>query len=97
MFKTPNRNIKSLQIQLVNSFIQAHDLTCHCNNPGFHTLLIAAKQIGPEITPSEKQQIQQCLGTTTTEEDAGEDPAIDFGDLDALFAEPGKEENTTGR
>lgn len=90
MFKTPPRNNKSLQLQLVNSFISSHDIACDCQNPGFHTLLIAATKIGKELNKKEKDQIIQCLGDTTTTPEEEDEP--DLGDLDALFAEDGGED-----
>lgn len=98
MFKTPTINKKQLQLQLINTWVQTHDLTCDCNNPGFHVLHIAAEQIGPELNKKDKQQIIKCLGETTGK-DAAADPGdnLDFGDLDALFAEDGDEEKEDTR
>lgn len=91
MFRTPPRNNKALQLQLINSFISSHDIACSCSNPGFHTLLITATKIGKELTKEEKNQIIQCLGDTTTTPEEEEEP--DLGDLDALFAENGGEDD----
>lgn len=92
MFKPPTTNNKKIQLQLINSWIHCHDLTCSCDNPGFHILQIAAQQIGPELKKQEKEQIIKCLGQTSTEDAAGgQDSDIDLGDLDALFAEDGDE------
>lgn len=85
MFSTPQFSQRKLELQLVNNFIGAHDLVCSCNNPGFHSLLILGKQIGPELNQQDKQQIKQCLGSDDT---ATADTAdLDFGDLEKLFAE----------
>lgn len=98
MFKNPTLSTKKLQLQLINTWIQTHDLTCDCNNPGFHVLQIAAKQIGPELKPQDKQQIIKCLGeTSTTDAAADTDPDIALEDLEALFAEDGDSEKDTTR
>lgn len=71
-----------------------HDLICDCDEPGFHSLHIATKQIGSELTKLQKQQLIKCLGETTTGDAAAGEEDHDFGDLDALFAEDGEEKPT---
>lgn len=86
MFSTPNYSKKQLQLQLTNSFVTNHDFICDCKKPTFHCMIILAKQLAPELTQQEKQQIIQCLGETdTTTEDIGTD--LDAGELEKLFAE----------
>lgn len=90
-------NNKKDQLQFINCVINVHDLKCECQNPLFHATRILLKQLAPEITQQEKQQLQQCLGdpaTTTTVEDTG----FDTGDLEKLFGEDDGdgEEDLTG-
>lgn len=76
--------------------VGTHDLLCECYNPLFHSAKIILKQLAPEITDQERQQLQECLGTkdTTKEEDA---TGIDIGDLEKLFEEDdGDDDPTTG-
>lgn len=94
MFKAPTRNNKKLQLQLVNGFIHMHDLTCDCDNPGYHVLQITCNQIGKDLKPTEKQQLIKCLGETTTGDAAAGEEDLDLGNLDALFADDGDEETT---
>lgn len=93
MFLTPRYSTKQTQLQLTNAAISCHDLACSCNNPGFHTLLTLAKQIGPELNKQERNQILQCLGdtTTATEPTAEEDHGLE--DLEELFAEGATDDN----
>ena len=87
MFLTPSRNTKQNQLQLTNAAITCHDLTCSCNNPGFHTLLTLTKQIGPELTEQEKTQLIKCLGITTADTARTEEEDHGLEDLEELFAE----------
>lgn len=51
-------------------------------------------QTANELTTKQKQQLQQCLGTTPEDADTAGDGA-DFGeDLERLFAEDGDEDYT---
>lgn len=94
MFKTPSRNIKKLQLDVVNGFIHIHDIACSCNEPGYHTLQIAINQIGKDLTKQQRNQLIKCLGENTTGDAADGDADLQFGDLDALFAEGGEEDPT---
>lgn len=87
MFLTPRRSTKENQLQLTNSFVTSHDLTCSCQKPAFHCFLLLAKQLGPELSPQEKTQILQCLGETTTGTDVTEREDHGLEDLEELFAE----------
>nr|QMI58088.1 ORF2 [Torque teno virus] len=90
-------NNKKNQLKFINCVVGCHDLLCECYNPLFHSAKIILKQLEPEITPQEKQQLQECLGTkdTTKEEDAT--TGIDIGDLEKLFEEDaGEDDPTTG-
>lgn len=80
------------QLKLVNHFVSAHDLLCECPEPAKHCFNVLLKQLKPEFTEQDKNQIKQCLGTATTaavEEDAGLDP----GDLEKLFGDDDGEED----
>lgn len=94
MFHNPNYSTKQKERALINGFVHNHDLICICKNPAYHCLLTLSKQLGPELNQQEKQQIQQCLGTTTT--DNADGVAEDHGleDLEKLFAEDPTEEDT---
>lgn len=86
MFKTPSRTTKQLELQLVNSFVSSHDLTCYCKNPAYHCLWILTKQLSKELKPEEKEQIKQCLGedhTTIAEDTTG----IATEDLEEIFGQ----------
>lgn len=82
---------KKDQIQLVNLFVGGHDLKCQCDKPALHSAEILLKQLSGELTSSEKQHLQKCLGTTTdhTEENGG----VTGEDLEALFADPGGDDD----
>lgn len=94
MFSSPRFTTKQKEKSLINSYVTSHDLTCDCSNPAFHCALILLKHLGPELNQQDKQQLKKCLGeeTTTTKED---DIGIDAGDLEALFANDGEEEEDT--
>ncbi len=95
MFKTPPKNTKATQLALVNSFVATHDLACICQKPAIHCLHILLKQLQPELTEEDKNQIKQCLGTETTGQE--EDVGFDLEGLDTLFAEDDIEkEDITG-
>lgn len=94
MFKPQTYNDKKLQLLITNSLIHSHDLACDCNDPTFHSTLLILKQLGKEFTDQQKQQIKQCLGTTTEEKDT-DDHGDDFGkELEDLFAEDGDTAHT---
>lgn len=79
-------NNKKQQLQYINLCIGAHDLVCDCQEPGFHSLKLLANQIGRELQPEQKKEIQKCLGITTGEDHTDIDN-IDIGDLEKLFEE----------
>ncbi len=91
MFQTPTLTTKAKQLALVNGFVKDHDYICQCSNPAFHCLLVLTKQLAPELKPEEKQQIKECL-TTTTEEPTGDADIPDIGDLERIFAEDDTED-----
>lgn len=84
MFQNPNYGHRRLQLEITNTCIQVHGLTCSCNNPGYHLLQILTEQIGKELKPEEKNQLKQCLGDQGTTAAGGEEDHI-FGDLEELF------------
>lgn len=71
----------ALKLQLVNTTVSCHDLTCGCSQPLIHLHQILTEEINKN---------QQCL-TSGTAADHGED-VIDAGDLETLFAEELTEE-----
>lgn len=85
---------RNQQLSLINTFCCCHDLLCKCYNPAYHCLKELATQLGKELSPEQKKEIQKCLGITTAEDGAAaDDPGFDTGDLEALFAEDGKDED----
>lgn len=96
MFKTPNFSTKEKELQLINGFVQQHDLLCICPKPAVHCLHILTKKLLPELTDQDKNQLIQCLGTTATatEEDHGKDADIGLEDLERLFEEDTTENDT---
>lgn len=88
LYKT-NRSINN---QLINCAVNCHDLCCGCETPTKHLGIILLKASNPEsFTKQEKEEIQQCLGTTTEENITEDDPGFGEGELERLFSE----ENTT--
>lgn len=87
MFSTPNYTTKAKENHLINGFIHFHDMVCNCNGPAKHCLNILIKKLAPELSTQEKQQIQKCLTTTTTEDADGDADPFGLGDLEDLFAE----------
>lgn len=94
MFHTPNLTTKGKEKQLVNAFVSCHDLSCNCNEPAFHSLLVLTKTLAPELSEKNKQQLIACLGSTTTAATATEEEDLGIEDLEKLFAEDGTEEET---
>lgn len=89
-------NATSIQGQLLNTFVSAHDLTCGCDHPIEHIIWTTATKGKPtRFTDEEKKKLKECLGF-------GEDPTIkeeettglDTGDLEKLFAHDDDEEDT---
>ncbi len=85
--QTPQYTSAALNLQLINSLHNNHDLCCGCQNPSEHLLFLLATKVKPtNFTKEEKKQIQKCLGfgdgRTTEDEDTGLEP----GDLEKLFA-----------
>lgn len=78
---------------LLNTCIQAHDLTCGCPDPlKCLACLIFYKAEPTNFTNEEKQQIRKCLGTIDGGDLGPIEDGIDAGDLDVLFAEDGEKE-----
>lgn len=96
MFLSPTFTTKQKQLQLINGFVQQHDYLCICKKPAFHCLKILTEQLAPELSEPEKQQIKQCLGTTTTDTatDRGEEEDIGLEDLEKLFENDPTEDDT---
>lgn len=72
--KKPVYEKRALELQLINSTIQIHDLTCGCEEPLKHL----------------DHLIKKCLTTTEdhgTTTGTAEEEHFDAGDLDRLFAE----------
>lgn len=78
---------KGLNLQIVNTYVNIHDLNCGCNEPLKHII----------------QQIQQqeptlkCLTTGEIGENPGLEDGVDGlgeGELEALFADTEKEDTT---
>lgn len=72
-------------IKITNAFVAIHDLKCECDEPAVHSLKILLKQLEPELTSQQKQEIKKCLGTTTVQEE--EDGGVTGEDLERIFAE----------
>lgn len=94
MFHTPNLSTKGKEKQLINAFVGSHDLLCNCNEPAFHCLQILTKNLAPELSKNNKDQLIQCLGTTTTAATAGGEEDLGIEDLEKLFAEDGTDDDT---
>ncbi len=62
-----------------------HDLKCECDEPAVHSLKLLLNQLKPELTPTQKQEIKKCLGTTGDPEE--EDGGVTGEDLERIFAE----------
>ncbi len=88
-------NTKEQQINWINTLVHVHDLQCYCNKPLEHTIdTIFKQEKNLRLENSTKQNIQKCLtiDTVTIKE---EDDQFGDGELEALFAEDGGEENAT--
>lgn len=80
---------KQLNLQIVNTYVNIHDLNCGCDEPLKHII----QQI-----QDQEPSLKPCLTTTATGEDPGPVDGVDGlgdGELEALFAET-NEEDTTG-
>lgn len=71
-----------------------HDNFCGCDHPADHLLYAVAKKSGYLVVKNQ----QKCLTTGQEEKDGGgeEDIGLEPGELDALFAETGSEDDETG-
>lgn len=79
---------KGLQLQIVNTYVNIHDLNCGCDEPLKHII----KQI-----EEQEPTLKRCHTTTETGENHGQEDFVDElgeGDLEALFAEPDGEDTT---
>lgn len=77
---------KQLNLQIVNTYVNIHDLNCGCNKPLEHII--------EQITTQEPSL--KCLTTTGAGDGrTGEEEDEPFGaeDLEALFAEPDTEKD----
>ncbi len=96
----PVYNVEGRNQQWLNNIVGMHDVWCGCNKPFvhlFHTLI--TKNGFNQLTPTEIQEIKQCLGptsdkgTSTEEKDTekdGPEGDLTFGDLEKLFEEDGE-------
>lgn len=81
-------NEKQLNLQIVNTYVNIHDLNCSCEEPLKHII----KQI------QEQEPTLKCLTTGETGENPGLEDGVDGlgdGELEALFADT-EEKDTTG-
>lgn len=79
---------KQLNLQIVNTYVNVHDLNCSCDEPLKHII----QQI------QEQEPTLKCLTTGETGGDHGLEDGVDGlgeGELEALFAET-EEKDTTG-
>ncbi len=76
---------KPKQIQFMNCIVGIHDFACKCSSPALHSAKIILKQLNPDLTEEERNQLKKCLGTTTDRTDAAGDAAGE--DLEAVFGE----------
>ncbi len=85
---------KNLENQWVNNIFSSHDLMCGCTDAIKHLLIILNRQ-GKAPKPEEEIDNIKCL-ITGEKDDHGEDTEDIFGDgeLEQLFAEDTKEEET---
>lgn len=89
--KPPRYGPRGLELQLLNSIFQNHDLCCGCDDPLYHILSIINTQNNANLSDTKLKEIKCLLtGETTDKEDhedgaAGVLDAIEDGDLDALF------------
>lgn len=85
----PKYTPRQLNLQMVNTYVQIHDLHCHCKKPLLHII---------EQIEQQEPSIKKCRATTTADagtQDGDED--IDHfgpGELERLFAED--DANTDG-
>lgn len=89
--KPPRYGPRGLELQLLNSIFQNHDLCCGCDDPLYHILSIINTHNKANLSDTKLKEIKCLLtGEDTDKEDhadgtAGVLDAIDDGDLDALF------------
>ncbi len=78
--KPTNYSKNGLNNQILNTYVNIHDLNCGCDN--------ALKHIVLQILEKEPE-IKKCLTTTTTGETTGdgEEDVLGEGDLERFFAE----------
>ena len=79
---------KGLNLQIVNTYVNIHDLNCGCTQPLKHII----QQI-----EDQEPSIKEWRTTTATGDDHGPEDGVDGlgeGELEALFADT--EEDTTG-
>lgn len=80
------------KLNFINTICSCHDLTCPCDQAPFHSLKLLTTQLSAELTTTQKEEIQKCLGITTAGDGVGaDDPGFDTGDLEKLFEEDGDE------
>lgn len=90
-FRPPRYGQRGLELQLLNSIFQNHDLCCGCDDQLLHILSIINTHNKANLSDTKLKEIKCLLTgeTTGTEEDsAGAADALDVlndGDLDALF------------
>lgn len=77
-----------LNLQIVNTYVNIHDLNCGCDTPLEHII----RQI------QQQEPSLKCLTTGETGENPGQEDGVDGlgeGELEALFADT-EEKDTTG-
>lgn len=87
MFSTPNLTTKGKERLLINGFVTQHDLLCNCNQPAVHCLHILIRQLKPELSTEDKNQLIKCLGTEDTTDAVTANDGLGLEDLEKLFAE----------
>lgn len=93
---TPKSSIREKKLQWLNLIAHAHGIFCDCPDPMEHTAaLIFEQEPDLKFKVPERDLIKKCLGGEPVVT-AGETEDVDAfgpGDLDALFAEDGGQEN----
>lgn len=98
IWKKPSSSLRQLELGWINNINQTHDLWCHCEDPTTH-LLYCINKFSTVQKPLIDIKNIRCLLTgkpTTPAEDTTEkdDPEFLEGELEMLFKEKEKPENT---